>query len=66
MLKTIGVIPVAIVFKRIDFGSVFLIWQAVTVIMALIIATLYFKELFTIYKFFALIFALVALYFSYK
>ncbi len=62
----LGVIPVAVVFKKIEFGSVFLIWEAVTVIVALLVASLYFKESFTLYKGFALLFALFALYFSYK
>jgi multidrug transporter EmrE-like cation transporter len=66
ILYTCGVIPVAIVFKKIDFGSVFLIWEALTVILALVIANLYFKEPFTTYKGLALLFAAAALYFSYK
>ncbi len=65
-LYACGVIPVAIVFRKIDFGSVFLIWEALTVMLAMIIASLYFKESFTLYKGLALIFALSALYFSYK
>lgn len=61
-----GIIPVAIAFRMIDFGSVFLIWEALTVLLALIFATLYFKESFTFYKGIALIFAVLSLYFSYK
>ena len=66
LLYACGVIPVAIIFKRMDFGSVFLVWEALTVILAMFIATLYFKESFTLYKGLALLFALVALYFSYR
>ena len=66
ILYSCGVIPVVIVFRKIDFGSVFLVWEALTVILAMIIASLYFKESFTVYKGLALVFALSALYFSYK
>lgn len=66
ILYACGVIPVAIVFKKLDFGLVFIIWEALTVILALVIASIYFKESFTLYKFLALILATGALYFSYK
>lgn len=61
-----GVIPVAIIFKKMEFGTVFLVWEAVTVIVAMVIASWYFKETFTVSKALAITFALVALYFSYK
>jgi multidrug transporter EmrE-like cation transporter len=62
----LGAVPVAFAFKKIEFGSVFLIWEAVTVIAALSIASLVFKESFTMYKAIALLLALGAAYFSYK
>ncbi len=62
----LGVIPVAIAFKKIEFGPVFLIWEAVTVILALIIASIYFKEPFTLYRVIALVLAVGAVFFSYK
>jgi multidrug transporter EmrE-like cation transporter len=62
----LGAVPVAFAFKKIEFGSVFLIWEAVTVIAALTIASLIFKEAFSIYKLIALVLALAAAYFSYK
>ena len=62
----LGAIPVAFAFKKIEFGSVFLIWEAVTVIAALAIATLLFKEDLSNYKLIALLLALGAAYFSYK
>ena len=65
LFYALGAIPVAIAFQKIGFGVVFLIWQAVTVIVALVIASLLFKESFTVYKAIALLFALGALYFSY-
>lgn len=61
-----GVIPVAIIFKRMEFGTVFLVWEAVTVLVAMIVASWYFKEAFTMSKALALLFAIMALYFSYK
>lgn len=65
-LYACGVIPVAIIFTRMEFGSVFLAWEALTVILALGIAGFYFDEPLTVYKGLALAFALGALYFSYK
>ena|SRR6185369_17000224 len=61
-----GVIPVAVVFTKIDFGSVFLIWEALTVVLAIGIAFFYFEEPLTLYKSLAVVLALSALYFSYK
>lgn len=66
LLYTCGIIPVVVAFKMVDFGSVFLIWEALTVILALLFATLYFKETFTLYKGLAMVFAVLSLYFSYK
>jgi len=66
LLYMCGIIPVVIAFRMVDFGSVFLIWEALTVFLAIIFATLYFKESFTFYKAVALIFAIISLYFSYK
>lgn len=66
LLYAFGAIPVAFAFKKIDFGSVFLIWEATTVISALVIASLVFKEHFSVYKCIALFLALGAAYFSYK
>jgi multidrug transporter EmrE-like cation transporter len=61
-----GVIPVAIIFKKMEFSTVFLVWEAVTIIVAMVVASWYFKETFTVSKALAMVFALVALYFSYK
>jgi len=59
-------IPVAIAFKYTEFGKLFLIWEAAAVILGVIVASLYYKEPFTSYRFIALALALAALYFSYK
>lgn len=59
-------IPVAIAFKYTEFGKLFLIWEAVAVILGLVVASWYYKESFTAYRFVALFLALAALFFSYK
>jgi multidrug transporter EmrE-like cation transporter len=65
-LYAVGAVFVFFVFKRIEFGSVFLIWEAVTIVVAMSIASFYFKEDFTIYRTLALIFAMTSLVLSYK
>jgi multidrug transporter EmrE-like cation transporter len=59
-------IPVAVAFNYSDFGALFIAWEAIGVIFGLVVATLYFKEPFTIYRFTAVILALGALVLSYK
>jgi multidrug transporter EmrE-like cation transporter len=59
-------LPVALAFKYTEFGRLFLIWEAMVIVGGLIIASIYFKESFSIYKVLALVFALVSLWFSYK
>lgn len=66
LIYACGAIPVAFAFKKIEFGSVFMIWEAITVISAIIIASIVFKESFSFYKAIALVLAMAALYFSYK
>jgi len=66
LLYACGVIPVAIIFTKMEFGSVFLAWEALTVILALAIASFYFDEPLTIYRGLAFVLALSALYFSNK
>jgi multidrug transporter EmrE-like cation transporter len=66
ILYACGAIPVAVAFKKLQFGSMFLIWEAVTVISALLVANWLFKEAFTPSKSVALLLAIGALYFSYR
>lgn len=66
VLYGMATIPVALAFKRMDFGSVFIAWESITVISALIIASLLFKESFSVYKVSALILAIAAIYLSSK
>jgi len=62
----LGVLPVALAFKVEAFGTVFLVWEALTVVLALFLAHLYFKEAMTTYRMLAILFSLAALYCSYK
>lgn len=62
----LATVPVAFAFKFIQFGPVFLIWEAITVISALTIASLIFNESMTVYKSVALVFAIAAIFFAYK
>ena|ERR1700722_1879068 len=57
--------PVVYLFKRADFEVVFMVWEAFGVVLALVVATFYFGESFTIHKTLALIFAMGALICSY-
>ena len=57
--------PVVYLFKRADFEIVFMVWEAFGVVLALVVATFYFGEAFTIHKTLALIFAMGALICSY-
>ncbi|MBI2065325.1 MAG: hypothetical protein HYT62_04735 [Candidatus Yanofskybacteria bacterium] len=66
LLYGLEAIPVALAFQKINFGPVFIIWSAISVILGLIVASLLFKESFTSYKILALVFALTAIYLSSK
>ncbi len=61
----LGALPVAFAFKKLQFGTVFLIWEAFSVIIALILAGFLFHEPLTAYKIIALLLAIGALCFSY-
>lgn len=62
----LAAVPVAFAFKYLQFGPVFMVWEAVTIISALTIAHFLFGEPLTSYKFMALIFSVVAIFFAYK
>ncbi|MBI2057569.1 MAG: hypothetical protein HYT63_01100 [Candidatus Yanofskybacteria bacterium] len=66
LLYGLEAIPVALAFQKINFGPVFIIWSAFSVIIGLVVANLMFKELYTSHKILALIFALAAIYLSSK
>jgi len=57
--------PVVYLFNRKDFEIVFLVWEAFGVVLGLVVATLYFREAFTLQKVIALIFSIGALICSY-
>ncbi len=65
LFYALGALPVAYAFNKMQFGIVFLIWEAFTVIVALIVASILFKEPLTTYKMVALLLAVGALCFSY-
>src|SRR5436189_129885 len=64
LLYACGAVPVAIAFNRIAFGAVFLVWEAVTVIVAMIVARLMFNEPMNTHRVVAVLCALAALYLS--
>ena len=65
LFYALGAIPVAFAFRKLQFGTVFLVWEAFSVIIALIIANVLFNEPLSIYKYIALFLAVGALCFSY-
>jgi multidrug transporter EmrE-like cation transporter len=62
----VAAIFVADAFHYTEFGRVFLVWEIIAVILGMLVAGVYYKEPFTIYRFVALILAFAAIYFSYK
>ena len=58
-------IPVALAFRLSSFGSLFLVWEGGTVVIGLVTALVYFGEPLSINRILALIFAVLALIFSY-
>jgi multidrug transporter EmrE-like cation transporter len=61
-----GCIPVVAAFKRTEFGLVFIIWEALTVVLAIAIGRLLFAESITLSRLFAMILALGAILLSLK
>jgi multidrug transporter EmrE-like cation transporter len=57
--------PVALAFRLTDFGELFLIWEAATVIVGITIATLVFREGLSLQRILAVILVLGALVLSY-
>lgn len=57
-------LPVAVAFKYTEFGKLFLIWEAVAVILGLAVATWHYHEPFTSHRVIALVLAIAALYFA--
>jgi multidrug transporter EmrE-like cation transporter len=59
-------IPVAILFRLVPFGNLFIIWEAAYLILGIFTATVFYSEAFTLYRFLALAFSLLAVWLSYK
>ena len=65
VLYAVAALPVAAAFKLIDFSLVFFIWEAVAIILGLVLGIVMFKESFSVLKFSAFVFALTSLVLSY-
>jgi len=57
--------PVALAFRLTDFGELFLIWEAATVVLGIGVATLVFQEDLSVQRVLAVILVIVALALSY-
>jgi len=57
--------PVALAFRLTDFGELFLIWEAATVIVGIAIATLVFRESLSFHRVVAVVLVVAALILSY-
>ncbi len=66
LLYMLGAIPVVLAFKRTDFGLVFVIWESITVVLAIAVGRILFGEHVTPHRVLAIALALVALCFSQK
>ena len=66
LLYGLTAIPVAAAFNLIDFGPVFLIWESLSIIIALVIGSVLFHEPLTSGKIISLLLALAALFFAYR
>lgn len=66
LLYGVIAIPVALAFRFVQFGALFIVWEAVVVIVGIIVASFYYKEPFGLWRFMALMLAVGALLLSYK
>jgi multidrug transporter EmrE-like cation transporter len=57
-------LPVALVFRRMEFVWVFIAWEAATLLLSALIGTFYFHENLSSYKIVALLLALAAVVIS--
>jgi multidrug transporter EmrE-like cation transporter len=64
-LYAVVAFPVALAFRLSEFGSLFIAWEAATVVLGLVIASAVFKEALTIQRLLAALFAIAALALSY-
>ncbi len=59
-------IPVAILFRMVEFGNLFIIWEAAYLILGIVVATLFYREPLTSYRITALILSIIAMVLAYK
>ncbi len=64
MLYGLTAFPVAYLFRKADFEIVFILWEALGIILGLGVATFYFGEKLTLYRGLALLCAMGAMIFS--
>jgi multidrug transporter EmrE-like cation transporter len=64
-LYAASAIPIAVVFTTVQFGVVFLVWEALMVISGMVVGRILFHEQITLLKLFALLTAVVTLVVSY-
>lgn len=65
-LYAFSALPAAFAFQRLQFGIVFIIWEALMIILGLLIGSTYFKESFSVNKAIALALCLMAIFFAYR
>jgi multidrug transporter EmrE-like cation transporter len=58
-------IPVAAAFRLSEFGVLFVVWEAVMIVVGVAVATVFYNEAFTIHRCLAVAFAILALLLSY-
>jgi multidrug transporter EmrE-like cation transporter len=59
-------IPVAFAFKYSEFGSLVIAWEAVLLVLSMIVSVWIFNESFTVYRLLAIILAFGAIILAYK
>jgi multidrug transporter EmrE-like cation transporter len=64
LLYSATCVPVLWAFKRAEFGSVFILWESLALIFAILVGRLVFQEPITTTRAFAALFALIALFLS--
>ena len=66
ILYGLAAIPVAVLFRLVPFGSLFIIWEAAYLILGIVLASIFYGEPLTSYRFLALTLSLIAVWLSYK
>ena len=59
-LYAAAAVPVAVLFKKTDFSVVFIVWEAVTVVVAIAVARVFYHEQLVMSRILAVAFAIAA------